>query len=139
MENRTIYFIYYFFVMKICWHSNHNICWLICWYAICSIYNFITCNHWIVNSTFWIFTIFLTTRSRFEIWCFSHASYSFKFLHLHRRVSLFHFWFKLHFLPLHLHLHSHDICFVYIFDSFIPVIILKTLKFKCFVWNTYFI
>ena len=29
-----------------------------------------------------------------------------------------------------LHLQSHDICFVNVFDSFIPVIMLKTLRFK---------
>ena len=29
-----------------------------------------------------------------------------------------------------IHLHSHDICFVNVFDSFIPVIMLKTLRFK---------
>ena len=33
-------------------------------------------------------------------------------------------------LPSNLHLHSHDICFVNVFNSFIPVITLNTLRFK---------
>ena len=37
---------------------------------------------------------------------------------------------KLHFSPSNLHLHFYNICFVNIFDSFISVIMLKTLKFK---------
>ena len=41
-----------------------------------------------------------------------------------------HFWSELPFLPSNLHLHSHGICFVNIFDSFTPVIILNTPRFK---------
>ena len=33
-------------------------------------------------------------------------------------------------LTSNLHLHLHDICFVNVFDSFIPVIMLNTLRFK---------
>ena len=50
---------------------------------------------------------------------------------LARHLWLFHFWFKLHFLPSNLHLYSPDTPFVNDFDSFIPVNILKILKFKC--------
>ena len=39
-------------------------------------------------------------------------------------------FFELQFLPLNLHLHLHDICFVNVFHSFIPVIMLNTLRFK---------
>ena len=35
-----------------------------------------------------------------------------------------------HFLPSNLHLHSHDMCFVNVLESFIPVIMLNTLRFK---------
>ena len=34
------------------------------------------------------------------------------------------------FFPSNLHLHSREICFVNVFDSFIPLIILKILRFK---------
>ena len=44
------------------------------------------------------------------------------FLHLHQ-----------HFLPSNLHLHLQDICFN-VFDSFTPVIMLNTLRFKSSVW-----
>ena len=37
---------------------------------------------------------------------------------------------KLDCLSSNLHLHSHDICFVNVFGSFIPVILLNMLKFK---------
>ena len=46
------------------------------------------------------------------------------FLHSHQHLSLFYF------LPSNLHLHLHDICLVSVFDSFIPVIMLNTLRFK---------
>ena len=36
----------------------------------------------------------------------------------------------LYFLPSNLLMHSHDICFVTVLDSFIPVIMLKTFRFK---------
>ena len=37
---------------------------------------------------------------------------------------------ELHFLPSNLRSHFHDTCFANLFYSFIPVIMLKTLKFK---------
>ena len=57
-------------------------------------------------------------------------SYTRCFLHSHGHLLLFHHWSELHFLPSNLHLHLHDICFVNIFYSFIPVIMLSTLRFK---------
>ena len=36
----------------------------------------------------------------------------------------------LHQIPSNLHLHSHDICFFYVFDLFIPVFKLNTIRFK---------
>ena len=53
-----------------------------------------------------------------------------RFLQSHQHLLLFHFWFRLHFLLSNLHLQSHDICFVNVFDSFIYVIMLNTLRFK---------
>ena len=55
----------------------------------------------------------------------------FLFLHSHRHLSLFQFiliYIKLYFLPSNLHLNSYHTSFVNAFDSFIFVIILKTLK-----------
>ena len=66
----------------------------------------------------------------FQMYSFLHLLYSFGFLQSHRHLSLFYFWFELHFPPSNLRIHLHDICFVNIFGSLIPVIILKTLKFK---------
>ena len=40
---------------------------------------------------------------------------------------------NLYFLPLNSHLHSHDMCFVNVFHSFIPVIIIKTCRFKSYI------
>ena len=45
----------------------------------------------------------------------------------------FHHWFELRFLTTNLHLHSLDICFVNVFNSFIPVIMLNSLGFKSYV------
>ena len=42
-------------------------------------------------------------------------------------MSLLH---ESHFFPSNPHLHLHDICFVNVLDSFIPVIMLKALRFK---------
>ena len=52
------------------------------------------------------------------------------FLHSSQHLLLFHHQFKLHFLPSNLRLHLHDICFVNVFGSFIPVIVLNTLRSK---------
>ena len=61
-----------------------------------------------------------------QIYYFSHIC----FLPSHQHLFLFYFWSELHFLPSNLYLHLHDICSVKIFDSFIPVIILKACIFK---------
>ena len=37
---------------------------------------------------------------------------------------------RITFFPSNFHLHSHEICFVNVFDSFIPVIMLNMLRFK---------
>ena len=71
----------------------------------------------------------------FQILSFSDT---WRFLNSHRLSSLFHHWSELHFYPSNFHLHLHDISFVKIFDSFFPVIMIKTCIFKsCFIWNTY--
>ena len=51
-------------------------------------------------------------------------------LHSHQHLSLFHHWFKLNFVTSDLHLHSHDIFFINVLDSFFPVMMLNTLRFK---------
>ena len=66
----------------------------------------------------------------FQMLSFLHTLCFFKFLHPHQHLSLFHFSFELHCLPSNLHSHLHDICFVNIFNSFAPVIMLKTFRFK---------
>ena len=86
----------------------------ICWYIIWNIYSFITCNHRIANS------IFTTTCSRIPNITFFTCIAFFWFLHSHRHLPLFRFWSELHLLPSNLHFDSHDICFVNIFDLFIP-------------------
>ena len=59
-----------------------------------------------------------------------YFSRTLRFLHSHRHLWLFHHSSELHFLPSNLHVHLHDICFVNVFDSFIPITILGTLRFK---------
>ena len=52
------------------------------------------------------------------------------------KYNLFHIYdfflhsHQLHFLPSNLHLHSHDICLDNVLNSFISIIMLKTLRFK---------
>ena len=45
-------------------------------------------------------------------------------------LLLFHHWFELDFVLSNLYLPSHDICLVNVSNSFIPVIMLSTLRFK---------
>ena len=52
------------------------------------------------------------------------------FLQSHRHLLLFHHSLEFYFVPSNLHLHLHEIYFANVFDSFIPVILLKTLRFK---------
>ena len=63
---------------------------------------------------------------------FAHMIF-FRMLQSHQYQSPFNFWLELHFPPSNLHLHSLDIYFFNVFDSFIPVITLKTLRFKSYV------
>ena len=113
---QIFFFTGYFFFVKICWHC-------FCWNSL------IPPNYWVINNTWIFFTIFATTFSKIpNIIFFAHMF--FRFFHSHQHLPLFHVWFELLFLPSNLHLHLHDICFVNVFDSFIPVIMLKTLRFK---------
>ena len=49
----------------------------------------------------------------------------------HQHLSLYNHLIKVQFFPLYLfHLYLHDICLVNVFDSFIPVIMLNTFRFK---------
>ena len=64
------------------------------------------------------------TYSFSHIWCF---------LHSHWHLSLFHYLFDLQFVSSNLHLHSYEVCILNVFATFIPVIRLKTLRFKLFV------
>ena len=63
----------------------------------------------------------LKTYSFSYIWCSLHSD---------QHLSLFHHWFELHFFPSNLHLHLHNICYFDVFNSFIPIIMLNTLRFK---------
>ena len=63
----------------------------------------------------------------FQTYFFWHTWH---FLHSYGHLSFLHRWSELHFLPSNLHIHSHHICFVNVFNSFIPVIMLSTLRFK---------
>ena len=54
-----------------------------------------------------------------------------KFWQLH--LLLFHFWCELHFLSSNFLSHLNNICFANVFDSLIPLIMLKNLRFKSFV------
>ena len=112
-------FTSYIFCIKIFWNSFY--------FFIVWLYNFKTGNRWIIHNTREIFYILVTTRSRIPNIIFFTSRC---FLHWHRHLSLFHYWSELHFLPSNLHLHSHDICFVNVFHSFVPVIMLNTLRFK---------
>ena len=55
---------------------------------------------------------------------------SFRVFILWRILLLFHHWSALHLLSSNLHLHSPDICFVDVFGTYIPVIMLNTLRFE---------
>ena len=107
-------------------------------FFILSLYNFITLERWIIHYTCWIFYIFgITCRRIPNIIFFTHMTFftpTLTLIHIPRLI-----WIT--FFSSNLHLHSHDICFVNFFDSFIPVIILNTLRFcfARFIWNTYFI
>ena len=86
------------------------------------LYNFITCNHWIILNTCWIFSIFTNACSRIP-----------NIMNLFTLTSTFIvipplIWMT--FFPSNLHSNSHEICFVNVLDWFIPVIMFKTLRFK---------
>ena len=51
-------------------------------------------------------------------------------LHSNPHFLLFYHWSELHIFTSNLHLHSHDACFVNVFDPFIFVIMLITLRSK---------
>ena len=93
-------------------------------------YNFITSSQIIAESSIIIAKYFLFSQlhvAGFQRYFFSYASC---FLHSHRHLLFFQYWSELHILPSYLHLHSHNLCFVNFFNSFILVIMLKTLRLK---------
>ena len=125
-----IHFISYLFVTKICWHITcnicwritHNNCWHICWNSICCVYNFITHNHWIFNSTCWIIaTSQLHITGWFQIFFFLIFTLTSTFIIIPILI-----WGT--FLLSNLHLNSHDTWFINDFHSFIIFITLKILK-----------
>ena len=91
------------------------------------LYNFITCNHWIIHNTCLIFSIFTITCSRIPNIILSAFR---TFLHSYQYLPFFHHWFESHFFPSNLHLHLHDMPFAKIFESYIPVITLNMLELK---------
>ena len=61
MQNKTIHFISYFFIIRIYWYSACgifwqsicNIYWQYCWYTIHDAFNnFVTHNYWSINNTY---------------------------------------------------------------------------------------
>ena len=74
ITNKTvckIHLISSFSVMKIYWciscsicRCSIHVCCHICLYTICSTYNFVTHNHWIISDTCWTLAIFTSTCSR---------------------------------------------------------------------------
>ena len=133
MQNITIHFVSSFFVLKICWYSSHNNCWHIYWQFICSVYNFVRCNHWMVNNSWLNINLFTTTCNRIPNIIFFAC---FLFIRIFARTPIFiiiPLLIRVIFSTVKLHLHSHDIFFVNNFDPFIPTIILKSLQIKSFV------
>ena len=111
----------YCFFIKICWKC---FCFFVIWLSFCA-NNFIT--RFISFIILTKYLPFLQVHvAGYQIQTFSCIC----FLYLHWHLLLFHFWIELHFLSLHFHLYSYDTCLVNVFDSFIPVIMLHTLKFK---------
>ena len=101
---------------------------------ISSSYDFINSSQIIAESSIILPNFFSFSQIhvlRFHTYSFSHTWCS---LHSHWHLSLFHHRFYLHFVWSNFHLHSHEICFVNVLDSFIPVMRLKALRFKSFVW-----
>ena len=132
MQNIKAHFVSYFFVMKVCWHSTRKICWYICWYTTCIIYNFITRNDSESSNILAKYSAFYQLHvPAFQVVSFLQALCYFGFLHSHRHLFLFHFWPLFHTLYLiYIYLHLHDMCFN-ILESFITFIISKRIKFKC--------
>ena len=108
-----------FCFVKICWNSFYFFT-----------YDSITSSIAITESSiilakyfsFWqIHVLGFQTYSFSNIWCLWQS---------HWHLSFFHHWFDLNFFLSSLHLYLHEICFANVFDSFIPVMMLKTLRFK---------
>ena len=59
MRNIAINFMFYFYIIRIYWHTRH-----FCWYNIHNKYNFITRNRRIIRNTFWIIPILTSTFPR---------------------------------------------------------------------------
>ena len=140
MQNITIYFTFYFFIIRIywyitcntCWYNTSDICWYnichICWYTISNVFNFITRNYRINNNILNI-AILANTCPKIQTIIFLHRWY---FLHLHWHLS-YHFLFELHLVLLNLHLPSHEGSFTNVFVSFILVTVLNTSTFMSFI------
>ena len=55
---------------------------------------------------------------------FAYATFFCFLSHSHWHLLLFHFCFEFNFLPSNSHLHLYEVCFIDVYDSFIPFIIL---------------
>ena len=79
----------------------------------------------VIFSTYTIFVCFLI----FKFFVFSY------FVDIFAGLQ---FWLELYFLPSNMHLQLYEICYINVFYSFIPVIILNIFRFKSFVlFGTY--
>ena len=132
MQKKTVYFISYLFIIRICWYSARDIYWysiyLICWYTIFEVYNFVTYKYWIISNTFSIHTILTKT-------CYRMATIIF---FIRKRIFIITLTFiiipfLLHVLLSSLHLKSYETIFVNVLASFIFVIILNTLTSTSFI------
>ena len=112
----------YFCLIKVSWNK---LCFFVVW-----LYYFITRHWWIFHYICEMFSIFAQSFLQFSLDVSIIFFTCMKFFTLTLTFLVIHHWSEQHFLSSTLHLYSQDICFVHIFDSFISVIMLNTLRFK---------
>ena len=100
-----------------------------CCNCCCCVYNFITrkiTKSSIKLAKYLLFSNYMQQDSKYN---FFHINYFPYFIYFFIVIPLL-IWIMFSTLIFYLHSHLHDICFVNIFDSFILVIMLKTLRLK---------
>ena len=113
----------YFFLVKICWNLLKLV------FAFLS-YDFITSSHIIAESFIILAKYFPFSQLHiegFQIWfCFTYIM----FFTLTSTFTVIPLLTRITFYAIKVTLHLHDTCFVNVFNSFIPVIMLSTHRFK---------